>query len=55
MAVELIKQIRVSGYNEVEIIWNFQDEFARLFQEAESLERMGGTDGIPKIGEVAEA
>ena len=55
MAVELIKQIRVSGYNEVEIIWNFQDEFARLFQEAESLERMGETDDIPKIGEVAEA
>lgn len=55
MAVELIKQIRVSGYNEVEIIWNFQDEFARLFQEAERFERMEETDGIPKTGEVAGA
>lgn len=29
MAVELIKYIQVSARNEVEIVWNFQDEFAR--------------------------
>ncbi len=34
MAVELIKLIRVSGYNEIQIVWNFQDEFARLAMEA---------------------
>lgn len=33
MALELIKCIRVSGYNEIEIVWNFQDEFARLVRE----------------------
>lgn len=33
MALELIKCIRVSGYNEIEIIWNFQDEFARIARE----------------------
>lgn len=53
MAVELVKQIRVSGYSEVEITWNFQDEFARLFQEAESFEKMGKADSM--IGEEAEA
>lgn len=34
MAVELIRCIRVSGYNEIEIIWNFQDEFAHLAAQA---------------------
>ena len=35
MAVELIRCIRVYGYNEIEIIWNFQDEFARIAALAE--------------------
>lgn len=35
MALELIKYIKISGYNEVQIVWNFQDEFARLALEAE--------------------
>lgn len=30
MAVELIQSIQVSGYNELNIIWNFKDEFARM-------------------------
>lgn len=34
MAEELIKHIRVSGYNTVSITWNFQDEFERLKGEA---------------------
>lgn len=55
MAVELIKCIRVSGYNEVEIIWNFQDEFARLVQEAERFGKAGETDGIRGIGKEAGA
>ena len=33
MALELIKCIRISGYNEIEIVWNFQDEFTRLFHQ----------------------
>lgn len=33
MALELINCIRISGYNEIEIVWNFQDEFARLFHQ----------------------
>ena len=45
MALELIRQIRVSGYNEVEITWNFQDEFARLAQEAGNFERTVGKGG----------
>lgn len=32
MALELIQSIRVSNYNDLEIIWNFQDEFARIAQ-----------------------
>ena len=55
MAVELVKQIRVSGYSEVEITWNFQDEFARLFQEAESFEKRGEADESQNIWEEAEA
>ena len=55
MAVELIKCIRVSGYNEVEIIWNFQDEFARLVQEAERFGKVGETEGIRGIGKEAGA
>ena len=55
MAVELVKQIRVSGYNEVEITWNFQDEFARLFQEAQNFEKRGEADESQNIGEEAEA
>lgn len=36
MVTELIKCIRISGYNEIiEIVWNFQDEFARLAALAE--------------------
>ncbi len=54
MAVELIKQIRVSGYNEVEITWNFQDEFVRLVREVENFERVGKTDGIHEVLEVAK-
>ncbi|MCM1064234.1 MAG: recombinase family protein [Eubacterium sp.] len=30
MALGLIHSIRVSGYNELEIIWNFKDEFERM-------------------------
>lgn len=36
MAEELIQRITVSGYNEINITWNFQDEFARLAAHAES-------------------
>ena len=35
-AQELIKCIIVSGYNELEIIWNFQDEFSRLASKMEA-------------------
>lgn len=36
MVTELIKSIHISGYNEIiEIVWNFQDEFARLAALAE--------------------
>lgn len=34
MAVELIDHIKVTGYNEIEIVWNFRDEFARLEEKA---------------------
>lgn len=34
LAVELIDHIRVTGYDEIEIVWNFQDEFARLGEKA---------------------
>lgn len=37
MVVELIRHIKVTGYNEIEIVWNFQDEFKRLFQDAEGV------------------
>lgn len=37
MVVELIHHIKVTGYNEIEIVWNFQDEFERLFQDAEGV------------------
>lgn len=30
MALELIQSIQVSGYNDLEITWNFKDEFARM-------------------------
>lgn len=30
MAVELSDHIKVTGYNEIEIVWNFKDEFIRL-------------------------
>lgn len=56
MALELIECIRVSGYNEVEIIWNFQDEFTRLIQEAERFENTtdaGREDDIHGIGKEA--
>lgn len=36
MALELIQSIRVSGYNELEIVWNFADEFARMAEIAGS-------------------
>lgn len=55
MAVELIKCIRVSGYDEVEIVWNFQDEFATLVQEGERFGKAGETDGIRGIGKEAGA
>ena len=35
MATELVKCIRVSGYNEIEIVWNFQDAFEKLKADAE--------------------
>ena len=56
MALELIECIRVSGYNEVEIIWNFQDEFTRLIQEAERFENTTDAsreDDIHGIGKEA--
>ncbi len=34
MAVELIDHIKVIGYNEIEIVWNFKDEFVRLEEKA---------------------
>ena len=34
MAVELIDHIKVTGYNEIEIVWNFKDEFTRLEEKA---------------------
>ncbi len=34
MAVELIDQIKVTGYNEIEIVWNFKDEFTSLEEKA---------------------
>ena len=34
MAVELIDHIKVTGYNEIEIVWNFKDEFIRLEEKA---------------------
>ena len=34
MAMELIRSIQVSGYNELEIIWNFKDEFERMAEMA---------------------
>lgn len=55
MAVELIKVIRISGCNEVEIVWNFQDEFARLAREAESCEKVGKQDDNHGTDEEAEA
>lgn len=39
MVVELIHHIKVTGYNEIEIVWNFQDEFKRLLQDAEGVEK----------------
>lgn len=34
MAVELIHHIKVTGYNEIEIVWNFKDELTRLEERA---------------------
>ena len=34
MAAMLIDHIKVTGYNEIEIVWNFKDEFARLEERA---------------------
>ena len=34
MAVELIHHIKVTGYNEIEIVWNFKDELMRLNEKA---------------------
>lgn len=45
MAVELIKYIRISGYNEMEIVWKFHDEFIRLAREVESYGEIGGEGG----------
>lgn len=33
----LIKQIKISGYNQIEIMWNFQDEFTRLADKAKEV------------------
>lgn len=32
--MELIDHIKVTGYNEIEIVWNFKDEFIRLEEKA---------------------
>lgn len=52
MVVELIKYIKVSGYNEVQIVWNFQDEFARLALEAG---RFAGSVEMDAAGSCGEA
>ncbi|MCM1045721.1 MAG: recombinase family protein [Candidatus Gastranaerophilales bacterium] len=54
MVLELIQVIKVSGYNEVQIVWNFQDEFIRLAKESG---RLGGedhteADALGRSGEV---
>lgn len=37
MMTEFIRCIKVYGYNEIEIIWNFQDEFIRLAEAVKSM------------------
>ena len=41
MALELIQSIRVSGYNELEIVWSFRDEFYRIAEMAVHAESCG--------------
>lgn len=41
MALELIRSIHVTGYNEIEIVWNFRDEFARIAEMAVQAEGCG--------------
>ena len=39
MLQELLSCVRVSGYNEVEIIWKFQDEFSRIAEAVREVEK----------------
>lgn len=41
MALELIQSIRVSGYNELQIVWNFQDAFVRMKEMVTHAEKCG--------------
>ena len=34
LLVELVDHIKVTGYNEIEIVWNFRDELAMLEEKA---------------------
>ena len=46
MMTEFIRCIKVYGYNEVEIIWNFQDEFIRLEEAVNILPEAKGKKRI---------
>ena len=46
MAKEFIRCIKVYGYNELEIIWNFQDEFIRLEEAVKSMPEAKGQKRI---------
>ena len=54
MVTELVKCIRVSGYNEIEIVWNFQDVFdAALMPDKRFAEERKGriqNDSLPLFG-----
>ena len=41
LALELIQSIRVSGYNELEIVWSFRDEFTCIAERAVHAEGCG--------------
>ena len=40
MMTEFIRCIKVYGYNKIEIIWNFQDEFIRLAEAVENMAKV---------------
>lgn len=46
MMIEFIRCIKVYGYNEIEIIWNFQDEFIRLAEAVNILPEPKGKKRI---------